>query len=99
MDLSYGLASTLVEWGKDKQIAGGLCDKWDVINDHTYRLYLRKNIRWSNGEPITGGQVKRSFERAFQTYPQDLSSLIKMLKSIVPNSDVSRQLKMESVAN
>src|ERR1700677_2469788 len=52
MDLSYALASTLVEWGKDKQIISGLCEDWEIIGDDTYRFILQKNAKWSNGEPI-----------------------------------------------
>lgn len=82
MDLSYALAATLVEWGPTKQPAAGLAKRWDIVEDKVYRLTLRDNAKWSNGDPVTSEQVKASIERGFKVHPVDLRSLKQMLETI-----------------
>ncbi|RME76660.1 MAG: peptide ABC transporter substrate-binding protein [Planctomycetota bacterium] len=46
-----------------KPIAG-LAEKWEVSKDgKTYRFFLRKNARWSNGEPLTAWDFYYSWKR------------------------------------
>jgi MarR-like DNA-binding transcriptional regulator SgrR of sgrS sRNA len=82
MDVSYALGTTLIEWDREKQLSGGLAEKWEVLSDKTYRLTLRKNVRWSNGEPITASDVKLSLEHGLKTHAEDLRSLSNILASI-----------------
>lgn len=43
----------------------GVADKWDVSDDQlTYTFYLRKNAKWSNGDPVTAHDFVYSFRRA-----------------------------------
>jgi MarR-like DNA-binding transcriptional regulator SgrR of sgrS sRNA len=87
MDLSYALGATLVEWSPEKQLTAGLADKWAVIAPQVYRLTLRKNARWSNGDPVTAQDVKTSLERGMAVHPEDLLSLKQMLVAIECPSD------------
>ncbi len=88
MDLSYALGSTLVQWDKDKQISGAVAESWDTRSANIYRFKIRKNLKWSNGAPVTASDIKASFERAFKAHPEDLRSLINLTKKIV---DVDEQ--------
>ena len=82
MDFSYALASTLVQWDAKKQISGAVTSHWSNPDDHTYRFTIRSGLKWSNGESVTSMEIKSSFERAFKTYPDDLRSVIKLVKMI-----------------
>jgi peptide/nickel transport system substrate-binding protein len=42
-----------------------LAERWDVSsNELTYTFYLRKGLKWHDGEPLTAEDVKWSFETA-----------------------------------
>ena len=58
----------------------GVAEKWDVSADgKVYAFHLRKNARWSNGDPVTARDFAYSFQRcltpelaaefAFYLYP------------------------------
>jgi MarR-like DNA-binding transcriptional regulator SgrR of sgrS sRNA len=82
MDLSYALASTLVEWGPIKQPYSGLAARWDIIDNKIFRFYLREGLKWSDGKLVTSNDVKRSFEHGMKAHPEDLRSLINLVKNI-----------------
>lgn len=82
MDLSYALASTLVEWDVNKQLSSALAKSWSYKGEHTIEFSLRPDLKWSNGTEITSVQVKASFERAFKAYPDDLRGVIKQVANI-----------------
>ena len=43
----------------------GTAERWDVSPDQTvYTFYLRKDARWSNGDPVTAHDFVRSYRRA-----------------------------------
>ena len=82
MDLSYALASRLVEWSPSKQPAGGLAARWEIIGDSTYRFTLKENAKWSDGSPVLASEVKSSLERNLKKYPDDLRSLANLVLRI-----------------
>jgi ABC-type transport system substrate-binding protein len=81
-DLSYALASTLVEWSHSKQIATGLAARWEIKDHTTYLMTLRPGLKWSDGTLVTSQDVKRSLERGQKIYPDDWRSLTNIVKSI-----------------
>ncbi|MGZ3808597.1 MAG: ABC transporter substrate-binding protein, partial [Bacteriovorax sp.] len=88
MDLSYALGSTLVQWDKDKQLSAGIASSWDSTSQTIYAFKIRKGLKWSDNTFVTALDIKRSFERAFKDYPEDLRSLIHLIRSIeVPSND------------
>ncbi|MEZ6017928.1 MAG: peptide ABC transporter substrate-binding protein [Planctomycetota bacterium] len=41
-----------------------LAERWDISDDGlVYTFYLRKNARWSNGDPLTSADLMWSYER------------------------------------
>ncbi|MBK9294525.1 MAG: hypothetical protein IPM57_08780 [Oligoflexia bacterium] len=101
MDLSYALASTMVEWGIDKQFVSGLAEKWEIIGDRIFRFHIRKNTKWSNGKPVTSSQVKKSLERGIKVHPTDMQSFTKIVEKMeLPSKDtIDFRLKVDAVTS
>jgi peptide/nickel transport system substrate-binding protein len=96
MDLSYALGSTLVQWDKDKQLSGAIASSWSPTSETTYTFKIRKGLKWSDNTLVTALDIKRSFERAFKDYPEDLRSLIHLTKSINVLSDDTIEFHLNS---
>jgi MarR-like DNA-binding transcriptional regulator SgrR of sgrS sRNA len=98
LDVSYALASTLVEWDASKQLSAGLASSWKIVSPNTYRFTLRKDAKWSNGTAITSNDVKKSFERGLKAHPTDLRGLAQILESIEcpNNNEVDFKLKTQA---
>ncbi len=63
MRISHHLVfSTLVKLGYDLQIIPGLALKWETPDNKTYVFHLRKNIFFHDNKPLTGEDVKFTFE-------------------------------------
>lgn len=47
----------------DNRTVPGLAEDWDYDEEtYTYTFYLRKNVRWHDGEPFTAGDVRFTVE-------------------------------------
>ncbi len=45
-------------------LALGLAESWEISSDQlTWTFHLRRDARWSNGEPVTSGDLLASYER------------------------------------
>ncbi len=82
MDLSYALAGTLTEWNSSKQLTAGLVSRWEMTPSNTARLYLAKDLKWSDGTSLTSMDVKRTFDRGLKFHPQDFLSFNKLIANI-----------------
>jgi len=60
----YALHDALVKPMPGKSLAPSLAESWTVSGDGlVYEFVLRKGVRFHNGEPVSGDDVKFSFER------------------------------------
>jgi oligopeptide transport system substrate-binding protein len=61
MDLFEGL----VDEAPDGELVPGAAESWDVSADaKTYTFHLRRNARWSNGDPVTAQDFVYSLRRS-----------------------------------
>lgn len=72
--ISSGVPEQRIQWAlfeglvtmdnKDLSPLPGVAERWEISDDLlTYRFYLRKNAKWSNGDPITAEDFRWSWER------------------------------------
>lgn len=70
---------------KSMELVPQLAERWEVAPDHlTFTFYLKKNIKWQDGEPFTAKDIKYSFDRIndpkvdsahLRNYYQDIDKL------------------------
>ena len=61
----YNVFETLTKINPDGSVTPLLAESWEVSPDlRTYTFRLRKNVKFSNGEPLNARAVKFSFDRA-----------------------------------
>ena len=49
--------------GKTKELTPVLAEKYEQLDDHTYKIYLRKGVKFHNGEEFTADDVVFSLTR------------------------------------
>ena len=65
MSVNYNLHDTLFHPQEDASVKPALAEKWEKMDDLTWKITLRKDATFHNGEPVTAEAVKFSFERSF----------------------------------
>ena len=56
--------SLVTEDPKDLHPVPGVAERWDISDDKlVYTFHLRKNAKWSNGEPVTAHDFYKSYQR------------------------------------
>ncbi len=73
---------TLIFLNDDGSFRPGLAEKWEFVSDTAYKMFLRKGVKFHNGEELKASDVKFSLERAttdlgahIKTYSQDLKEV------------------------
>ncbi|NLL37135.1 MAG: ABC transporter substrate-binding protein [Fretibacterium sp.] len=49
--------------GKTKELVPILAEKWEILDDVTYKFYLKKGVKFHNGDELTAEDVVFSFKR------------------------------------
>lgn len=75
---------TLIALDQDNNLVPMLAEKWERVDDLTYKFFLRKGVVFHNGEPFTAADVKYTVERA-QT---PLGSAIRQYSEVVDKVEV-----------
>lgn len=61
----YNIYETLTKINPDGSVSPLLAERWEVSPDlRTYTFFLRKGVKFSNGEPFNANTAKFSFQRA-----------------------------------
>ncbi|MBF4249666.1 oligopeptide ABC transporter substrate-binding protein OppA [Vibrio anguillarum] len=58
------LLEGLVNQDADGKTIPGVAESWETADNKTFIFHLRKNAKWSNGDPVTAGDFVFSFQRA-----------------------------------
>lgn len=61
----FGVGASLVKFDENNNVVGDLATHYEVSDDGlTYKFYLRDNLKWSDGEPLTAEDFVYSYKRA-----------------------------------
>lgn len=63
MSVGYNIHETLLKPTEEAGVLPGLAEKWEKLDDLTWKFTLVKGATFHNGEPINSAAVKFSFER------------------------------------
>lgn len=59
----YGVGETLVKVSKDMRPEPWVAETWKRVDDLTWQIKIRDNVKFHNGKKVTGEAVKASLER------------------------------------
>jgi ABC-type transport system substrate-binding protein len=72
---------TLLTTDQEGHLQAHLCESWEVEDDgRTFRLVLRPEVRFQDGEPLTARGVKASIETAIRQATADLPAAFAAIK-------------------
>jgi peptide/nickel transport system substrate-binding protein len=63
MSACYNIHDTLFHPQEDATVTPALAEKWEKVDDLTWKIFLRKDAVFHNGEPVNAAAVKFSFDR------------------------------------
>lgn len=58
------LLEGLVNQDEDGNTIPGVAESWETTDNRTFTFHLRKDAKWSNGDPVTAADFVYSFKRA-----------------------------------
>jgi peptide/nickel transport system substrate-binding protein len=67
LQYSHIVFDPLVRWTKEMTIEPRLSEKWEQIDDLTFRFFLRKGVTFHSGNPLTAKDVQWTFNRLKQS--------------------------------
>jgi peptide/nickel transport system substrate-binding protein len=53
--------------GMTKKIVPVLAERWEILDPQTYKFYLRRGVKFHNGDPFTAEDVVYTFKRAISS--------------------------------
>ena len=63
----YGVGENLVRFDEHGELQPMLAESWQISDDKlTWEFKIRKDVKFSNGNPLTAEAVKSSFDRTFR---------------------------------
>jgi len=67
--LASQIFSPLLQFSKDMELIPCIAESWSTIDGKQYTFHIKKNLKFSNGTPLTAYCVKKSFERILTINP------------------------------
>lgn len=59
----FGMGETLVKTSKGMKLEPWLAESWEKVDDNTWKIKIRDNVKFHNGKNVDGAAVKASLER------------------------------------
>lgn len=69
----------LVRYDADGNLVNWLCEDWEMLDTRTWKFYLRKGVKFHNGEEMKASDVVFSFKRATTPYAANVSYIMNMV--------------------
>lgn len=85
----------LLEIDAEGEVRPVLAEKWEQPDSLTYVFYLRKGVKFHNGEELKAEDVKFSIERALTPLGLAIHSLIRDIKEVNVLDDYTVEVKLK----
>ena len=87
LSINSNIFNSLVEFGERYQIIPTLAESWNNPNNLTWRFFLRKNVKFHNGDNFSADDVKYSIELIKGDTNNTLYSYLTMVKEVIIVND------------
>jgi len=87
LSINSNIFNSLVEFGEGYQIIPTLAESWNNPNDLTWRFFLRKDVKFHNGDNFSADDVKYSIELIKGDKNNTLYSYLTMVKEVIIVND------------
>lgn len=67
---------TLVKLNDKNEVIGSLAEKFEVIDELTYKFYLKKGVKFHNGEELKASDVEFTFKRAISPMGGSIAHIV-----------------------
>lgn len=84
---------TLVEATEDMELQPGLAEDWEQIDENTWEFYIRKGVKFHNGEELKASDVKFTLERMMES--SEVAHIIGAVTSVEVEDDYTIILKTD----
>lgn len=75
----------LVTYNENSELVPGLAEKWDISEDgKIYTFHLRKDLKWSDGSPLTSKDFLYSIQRVLK--PETAAQYLSMVTDYIENA-------------
>jgi peptide/nickel transport system substrate-binding protein len=87
LSINSNIFNSLVEFGERYQIIPSLVESWNNPNNLTWRFYLRKDVKFHNGDNFSADDVKYSIELIKGDKNNTLYNYLTMVKEVIIVND------------
>lgn len=82
------LLEGLVNQDAEGKTIPGVAERWETADNKTFTFYLRKDAKWSNGDPVTAHDFVYSFQRAVDPLTASPYSWYLEMTTMINASDI-----------
>jgi peptide/nickel transport system substrate-binding protein len=72
----------LVSYDRDMALVPSLAVEWASVDDHTWQIELRPDVRFHDGTLLTAADVQRAYERARHAPDSDVRAYLEPIRSV-----------------
>ena len=87
LSINSNIFNSLVEFGERYQIIPALAESWNNPNNLTWRFFLRKDVKFHNGDSFSADDVKYSIDLIKGDKNNTLYSYLTMVKEVIIVND------------
>lgn len=80
LNMQIQIMEQLVRRDEKAQLVGELAERWEPVSDRTWRFYLRRGVKFHNGNPLNAEAVRFSLNRIID--PQQNSPVAGNLRAV-----------------
>ncbi|MCC7104281.1 MAG: ABC transporter substrate-binding protein [Chloroflexi bacterium] len=97
LNISGNIYGTLLRMDNDRKLQPELAERWDIGSDgKTYTVYLRKGVKWHDGQPFTSKDVQYSIMEVNKKYNGQGAGAYALLDRIDTPDDYTAIFRLKS---